>query len=297
MELVMAAQDDSSPWNITPPPAQSQQDIYQQSPSQSSSEATTAILPGRAYFSQLGIVRRKPGRGDAPPTLSKSCSDKLSLKQCTSLLSSLTSLLIDPSNTYIDSLVLPSSQYSAPACQRAFSERMKALDDSLSWPDGYSFTPFRIETTDEEFAFSRREVAIESPNTARDEASTNIKIAPSNLAAVWTGSGVEETVLGGVLQGRRPFEEKGASSVSRRRLWMAAEEVATSLSSDWERIQQCLSGRDERRYQDIKECEILAERRRVKQQARQSALAGWIPNQGDSEFFISCGVSNSIGSR
>ncbi|CCE33649.1 related to tRNA-specific adenosine deaminase 1 [Claviceps purpurea 20.1] len=297
MELIMAAQDDSSPWDITPPPAQSQQDTDQQSPSQSSSEATTAILPGRAYFSQLGIVRRKPGRGDAPPTLSKSCSDKLSLKQCTSLLSSLTSLLIDPSNAYIDSLVLPSSQYSAPACQRAFSERMKALDGSSSWPGGYRFAPFRVETTDEEFAFSRRAVAGKAPNTARDEAGTKIKLAPSNLAAVWTGSGVEETVLGGVLQGRRPFEEKGASSVSRRRMWMAAEEIAISLSSDWEHVQQCLSGRDERRYQSIKECEILAERRLVKQQTRQSALAGWIPNQGDSGFSISCGVWNSLGSE
>ena len=108
MELTMAAQDDASPWP-TPDYAPA---------SAASSDAT---LPGRAYFSQLGIVRRKPARGDAPPTLSKSCSDKIALKQSTSLLSSLAALLVDPKGAYIDTLVLPLSQYSSTACERAFA--------------------------------------------------------------------------------------------------------------------------------------------------------------------------------
>lgn len=131
MELIMAAQEDDSPWQL---PCSTSAD-KQPNPL----EAETA-LPGRAYFSQLGIVRRKPARGDAPPTLSKSCSDKIALKQCTSLLSSLASLLVHPANAYIDTLVLPESQYSAVACERAFSGtgRMKSLVGK-QWNEGYAF--------------------------------------------------------------------------------------------------------------------------------------------------------------
>ncbi|KAG6016076.1 hypothetical protein E4U54_002401 [Claviceps lovelessii] len=280
----MAAQDDSSPWIVPPESPPSPPPDTLQSPP----PATTTLLPGRAYFSQLGIVRRKPSRGDAPPTLSKSCSDKITLRQCTSLLSSLTSLLIDPSNAYIDRLVLPSSQYSASACQRAFSGRLQPLLDgdnkSISssssqsrWPGGYRFAPFHVETTDEEFAYSRRS-ALECPGA---------KIAPSNLAAVWTGSGIEETVLGGVLQGRRPFEEKGASSVSRRRMWMAAARVAARLEGDaWGDVQRCLDGDGRHSYGDVKNCALLADRRRVKKEVCDSALLGWVPNQGDADFAI-----------
>ncbi|KAG5924923.1 hypothetical protein E4U42_004526 [Claviceps africana] len=242
--------------------------------------------PCRAYFSQLGIVRRKPSRGDAPPTLSKSCSDKITLKQCTSLLSSLTSLLVDPSSAYIDRLVLPSSQYSASACQRAFSGRLRPLVDDdegrpsapprPGWPGGYRFAPFQVETTDEEFAFSRRSAV----------ARAGTKIAPSNLAAVWTAGGVEETVLGGVLQGRRPFEDKGASGVSRRRMWVAAATVAATLRADaWGHVQRCLAG-GRQTYRHVKDCHLLADRRRVKREVCESALVGWVPNRGDEGFSI-----------
>lgn len=268
MELVMAAQDDSSPWHVPLPPLPPREE---DAPS-----SAAATLPGRAYFSQLGIVRRKPARGDAPPTLSKSCSDKITLKQCTSLLSSLTSLLIDPSNAYINSLVLPDSQHSAAGCQRAFSERMHSLVGK-SWPGGYRFAPFTVETTGEEFVFSRAAVMSRAAG-----------IAPSNLAAAWTCNGVEETILGGVLQGRKPFDDKGASNMSRRRMWMAAGETAACyLNGRGDMIRHGLRGQT---YQHVKNGELLADRRRVKQHVRQSALAGWTPNQGDSNFQISHGV-------
>ena len=44
-------------------------------------------LQGRGHFSLLGHVRRKPARGDAEASLSKSCTDKLAVKQLTSILS------------------------------------------------------------------------------------------------------------------------------------------------------------------------------------------------------------------
>ncbi|KAH0596792.1 hypothetical protein MHUMG1_05100 [Metarhizium humberi] len=262
MELIMAAQDDASPWDIPPSPATTE------------SDATTTSLPGRAYFSQLGVVRRKPARGDAPPTLSKSCSDKITLKQCTSLLSSLTSLLVDTSSAYIDTLVLPGSQYSAAGCQRAFSERVNNLMN-VSWPGGYQFRPFTVETTDEEFELSRK--------TIRERSES---IAPSNIAAAWSATGVEETILGGVIQGRKPFDVKGASKMSRRQLWLAAREVSNSLNG-YGGIRQLLSSKT---YQDVKNGELLADRRHVKQHVRTTALAGWIPNLGDSNFSICTGA-------
>ncbi|EFY97072.1 adenosine-deaminase (editase) domain protein [Metarhizium robertsii] len=262
MELIMAAQDDASPWDIPPSPVTTE------------SDAIATSLPGRAYFSQLGVVRRKPARGDAPPTLSKSCSDKITLKQCTSLLSSLTSLFIDTSSAYIDTLVLPGSQYSATGCQRAFSERMNNLMNA-SWPGGYQFRPFTVETTDEEFELSRK--------TIRERSES---IAPSNIAAAWSATGVEETILGGVIQGRKPFDVKGASKMSRRQLWLAAREVSNSLNG-YGGIKQLLSSKT---YQDVKNGELLADRRHVKQHVRTTALAGWIPNLGDSNFSICTGA-------
>lgn len=262
MELIMAAQDDASPWDVPPSPATTE------------SDATATSLPGRAYFSQLGVVRRKPARGHAPPTLSKSCSDKITLKQCTSLLSSLTSLFVDTSSAYIDTLVLPGSQYSATGCQRAFSERMNNLMN-VSWPGGYQFHPFTVETTDEEFELSRKTIRERSEN-----------IAPSNIAAAWSATGVEETILGGVIQGRKPFDVKGASKMSRRQLWLAAREVSNSLNG-YGGIRQLLSSKT---YQDVKNGELLADRRHVKQHVRTTALAGWIPNLGDSNFSICTGA-------
>lgn len=274
----MAAQHDASPWNTCPAPAD---------PSTGTGASTTIVqsqkkqLLGRANFSQLGVVRRKPARGDAPPTLSKSCSDKLTLKQCTSLLSSLLSTLVSPSNAYMATLILPASQYSAAGCQRAFDDRIAepllAAAHHRVWSEGggggYRFSPFVVETTEETFAFSRGAVA------GRAGVS---RIAPSNLAAAWTGNGVEETILGGVVQGRKPFEEKGASRMSRRLLFISARGLALDLVGH-HHVGVALRSDT---YQHAKDSDLLADRRRVKDYVRQSALGGWVRNRGDSNFSI-----------
>ncbi|KAJ4208202.1 hypothetical protein NW759_013826 [Fusarium solani] len=256
MELTMAAQEDASPW---PTPAATELN-----------SAGEKCLPGRAYFSQLGVVRRKPARGDAPPTLSKSCSDKLSLKQCTSLLSSLTSLFIDPSNAYIHTIILPKSQYSASGCRRAFSAkgRMSPLA-GRQWQGEYAFREFEAITTELEFEFSKRAVSARA-----------MKISASNLAAAWSGSGVEETIIGGVIQGRKPFNTKGASHMSRRRMWETARELSSSLENVGYAPIHLGCGT----YHDLKEGPLLAHRRQAKQEARQTALTGWTRNDGGSGF-------------
>ncbi|KAI1323932.1 adenosine deaminase/editase [Xylariaceae sp. FL0255] len=336
MELIMAAQADASPWDAPP----------------TASAANT--LPGRAYFSQLGIVRRKPARGDAPASLSKSCSDKLSLKQCTSLLSSLPSLLVSPENVYLSTLILPRAQYSASGCQRAFScssldtdpankPRMAPLSDKI-WGGGYAFKPFEVKTTDLEFAFSRRPPSSPSQSSSQE----GLKLAPSNLATAVSFTVItnpipattknptttsppdrEESTLNGVLRGQKASSpsERGASFATRRKMWILAAEVSHALmcaSSDTTSSMKDSNSKDspkvngdnegnlaarllsltlreqtrrrnsenengvgnQFRYGDIKNYSLLETRRRVKQDARSSALKGWVRNLGDEDFVL-----------
>ncbi|KAI9774376.1 MAG: hypothetical protein M1840_004270 [Geoglossum simile] len=258
MELTMAAQEDSTPWSVPLTP----------SDSLSAGGATESLLHGRGYFSELGAVRRKPARPDAPPTFSKSCSDKLALKQCTSILSSATSLLICPQNAYIHTLILPVSQHSAGACNRAFSPagRMKVIDDK-KWRGGYGFRPFAVRTTSREFRFSRR------------SAMANKKLAASNISAVWTPA-LQETLIGGVLQGRKQFDPRGASQICRRQMWRAAVDVVALCG---------LAGLEgvtvNGSYGIFKErSDFLKERRVVKSEATAEALSRWIRNCGDDRF-------------
>ncbi|KAK0390926.1 hypothetical protein NLU13_0429 [Sarocladium strictum] len=220
MELIMAAQEDMTPWtdNGRHPQITEEQ----------------RSLPGRAFFSQLGVVRRKPGRGDAPASMSKSCSDKLAAKQGLSLLSSITALFVDPSRAYIDRLVLPEDRYSATGCSRAFGPegRLQPVANAV-WEDG-------------------------------------------NLAAAWTLSGIEETVLGGVIQGRKAFDVRGASAMARRTMWAKARELGEALGDGY-RV-------DVPVYCEIKMLPSLATRRAVKEDLRTKALTQWICNQGDDGF-------------
>ncbi|KAF4994970.1 hypothetical protein FGRMN_5461 [Fusarium graminum] len=258
MELTMAAQHDASAWQSPTPTGTA-------APDQEGS------LLGRACFSRTGIVRRKPARGDAPPTLSKSCSDKIALKQCTSLLSSLTSVFVDPANAYIQTLILPKSQYSETACRRSFSVegRMNALVDE-TWLGGYSFREFSVVTTDLEFGFSKRAVK------ARAD-----KISASNLAAVWSHSGFEENIIGGVIQGRKAFRTNGASRTSRRSMWEVASELAGRLGESYYATATDLACGT---YRDFKEGRLTLHRQQVKNNARKTALMGWIRNDGGSDF-------------
>lgn len=261
MELTMAAQDDATPWEMP----------HTNIPSPTISNANEPVLHGRSYFSALGLVRRKPARPDAPPTLSKSCSDKLTLKQSTSLLSSITSLLISPRNCYINSLILPSSQYSEVACKRAFSSsgRLAPLaGKNQKWEDGYNFQPFRVITTGKEFAHSRRQ-----------ELKKGEKILPSNISSFSTPrTTLAETLIGGTLQGRKQFSVKGASLASKRSTWTLALEIATMMAVPI--IERCLKVES---YSAVKESRLLEGRRRVKGDVRKM-LGGWVRNVGGEDF-------------
>ena len=248
----MSAQEDSTPWT-TPIP---------------SSAGDTPTLPGRQNFSQLGIVRRKPSRPDAPPSLSKSCSDKLALRQATSLLSSLTSLLVSPRDAYLAGIVVPEGSYVLNAFARSFG-RMEAVKGVLAGEGVYTYGAMEFLTTSLVFEFSRGD---------------GKGVAPCNISAVWTPT-LDEGLVNGVLQGKKAFTERGASAVSRRRMWDLAREAAGLLACDerWVSISTAL---DVGSYGKVKEGVLLEKRRRVKGIARDGALKGWLRNTGDEEFSL-----------
>ncbi|KFY18526.1 hypothetical protein V493_08549 [Pseudogymnoascus sp. VKM F-4281 (FW-2241)] len=269
MELTMAAQDDATPWAV---------------PAPASPTATDSSMPGRGYFSNLGIVRRKPSRPDAPSTLSKSCSDKITLKQITSVLSSVTSLLISPENAYLQTLTLPESQYVADACERCFSPRGRLKDLQVPPSGGYSFHDFKMMTTRMEFAYSRRD-ADSSPLLSD-------AISPSNIAASWSPY-FEETLIGGVLQGRKQNDPRGASLVCKKRMWelahditrvLALEDTSLVVGSSSEGVEYgAMKGG--KTYGDMKQSQLLQDRIVAKNSARKT-LKGWARNDGDEGFIL-----------
>ena len=123
LESTASRLDDNEPWEI-------QQD-------------NKMVLRGRSYFSQLGCVRTKPGRADAPESLSKSCSDKIAHKAVTSFLSSLTAQFIYPRSAYLEAIVIPYSEVHLDAYERAFGRtgRLSSLA-AKQWPaGGFQFCP------------------------------------------------------------------------------------------------------------------------------------------------------------
>jgi tRNA-specific adenosine deaminase 1 len=147
---------------------------------------------------------------------------------------------------------------------------MAALDSSTkaSWIGGHDFRPFDVKTTHREFSCSRR-------STSSDHS-----LVTSNLSTVYTPN-FQETLVGGVLQGRKPSDPRGASQVCRKSMWAAVAEVAAALdgSQMTEQIHQAS-------YSGFKGSTLLSFRRNVKADVLRVALKGWVRNDGDGEFSL-----------
>ncbi|KAJ5678937.1 Adenosine deaminase/editase [Penicillium macrosclerotiorum] len=195
MELCMAAQEDATPWEVV-------RQVDSNSTVQEDPEGEY-LLDGRAHFSRLGVVRRKPARTDAESTRSKSCSDKLALRQVSSLLSSETSRLVAPNaNAYLTGLILPEDEISKVACDRSFGEkgRMEALAGKL-WPSrtisdeggiGYQFRPFQVLSVPEReikllWKFAKPKTITPRSTMPSGERPPK-KSKPGNVSAIWTAA-------------------------------------------------------------------------------------------------------------
>ncbi|CCE82681.1 Piso0_002419 [Millerozyma farinosa CBS 7064] len=84
---------------------------------------------GRAHFDRLGIVRTKPGRGDSILSLSKSCSDKICMKQLTGLCNAITANLF-PNNIFLSYLVIKDKCVDETDVKRCFESRFECKIES-----------------------------------------------------------------------------------------------------------------------------------------------------------------------
>ncbi|KAH7402338.1 hypothetical protein DE146DRAFT_677266 [Phaeosphaeria sp. MPI-PUGE-AT-0046c] len=164
-------------------------------------------------------------------------------------------------------LILPSSQYVPAACARAFSTsgRFENIIDN-EWKGGYQWEPFKVQGSSREFDWSRRNIP------------AGHKAMPSNLSAVCTPAW-QETLIGGVLQGRKQFDPRGASAICRRSMWATATQLACVLG--WPSSVYMLG---QRTYREMKNAETFSPRKQVKQDFKSTALTGWVKNTGDDDF-------------
>lgn len=197
-------------------------------------------------------------RGDSLPTLSKSCSDKLALKQCTSLLNWNTISLVSPEHAFLETVILPQSQYIETSFSRAFGAkgRMKTVVGKL-WPGGFSCRPFDVRTTMIDFQFSRHHLS-----------SLEGQLKGSSISTAWTPR-VQETLINGVLQGRKQDDIRGASAVSRKGMYDLGSCVLNRLHEH--------SASAVVRLHPI----AIGQRRLVKDDVTRMALKGWIRNCED----------------
>lgn len=182
----------------------------------SSNSSTSQVVRGRDHFHQVGLVRTKPGRRDSPITLSKSCTDKLTLRQYTSVLLGPLATLINPQGFYLSSLVIPESQYNQLDLERAF--RLRIGEDQYKH-DHYTLQLFDHRTTDIEFVHSKRYLQSQNPNT---------EIVPCLQSIVYIQGQQPEVILGGVRMGSKPFTGKGQSLICRKSITTKVLELSAN---------------------------------------------------------------------
>ncbi|KAI8645868.1 adenosine deaminase/editase [Parasitella parasitica] len=111
--------------------------------------ATKQFQRGRFDFSQIGILRTKPGRLDSEPTLCMSCSDKLARWNVLGLQSALLSNTYHP--LYLDSVIV-GDMFDQQALERALYGRIASVKDL---PEPYRLNCPKIVSADIPFAYSK----------------------------------------------------------------------------------------------------------------------------------------------
>ncbi|CCF60351.1 hypothetical protein KAFR_0J02870 [Kazachstania africana CBS 2517] len=173
------------------------------------------ILRGRMNFKRKGAVRTKPGRLDSDITLSKSCSDKLCIKQITSALNSLTWELME-TPVYLKYLVIPElNDTDKKALIRCFHTRLCSSLDLIS---RFQFLTYQGSFTDDKTSDSQL-----------PSATSFIKVFPSQEHTI------EQAILNGVKNGfytklDKPLRRGCESILSRYSQW----NLYKSLKSDVE---------------------------------------------------------------
>ncbi|CDO91694.1 unnamed protein product [Kluyveromyces dobzhanskii CBS 2104] len=171
------------------------------------------IIRGRANYKLRRVVRTKPGRFDSKLSLSKSCSDKLTMKQMTSICNSLTWTLLE-TPTYLDFVVLPN---------RYKTEILRLEDTFWARLAGQEFTNLNFLFTDQSFA--------------DDQSNPSQKPSLSSYVALYNSNGMtSEVILNGVkngfyTKGKKPLRKGCQTIISRYALWETFKRISNHPSN------------------------------------------------------------------
>lgn len=133
-----------------------------------------------------------------------------------------------------------------------------------TWQNGYGFHPFKIKKASNQFEFSRAKVSMDG-----------VKAVGSNICAIWTPH-QQQTLVNGVLAGRKQFDPRGASFLCRREVLQSLIEVAGNQAGGY--LADLLPIKF---YSDLKTSWRLEQRRAVKNEVTSIALKGWLKNDED----------------
>ncbi|KAG0668366.1 hypothetical protein C6P45_004718 [Maudiozyma exigua] len=198
-------------------------EINDNDPSQYLFEGNTTILRGRLNFSKKGYVRSKPGRYDSQITLSKSCSDKLCMKQVTSLLNSITYDLLNRP-VYIDYLLIPSLERTDfNGIERCFKTR---LNNKYQESDIHRPVFFVVETCDNQFIDDKKN----DDETPSAMSSIKLYYDKSNTQEQAILNGVKN---GSYTKGSKPLPKGCEPAVSRLGQWKLYKEIDQNVTGSY----------------------------------------------------------------
>lgn len=312
MQFTMSEQADPTPWICDPAPAELDTITLTSPLTADPPPPQQQQLPGRSYFSHLAVTRRKPSRPDAAPTLSKSCSDKLALKQLTSVLSTpVAAWLVQPTPAaYLAALVMPSEEVRGceGGCERAFAERLRGLEYWRAGEMGlYKFAIRGVASDLVEslwkFGKPRARPIFDSASHAGKVREESV-LRAGNVSALWivghsnlensriSQGEIKEVLINGVKQGFRfdSTNQKKASSVSRRGLWTALRDAIAELQTvfcnqdDGNVMKDVISAAT---YASVKQSASSSEPGKDRLEATRQGhevLGNWIENRGDDEW-------------
>lgn len=227
--------DDQIPWNEDDQPLK-----------KGKIDLTSFVIRGRHQFGSLGIVRTKPGRPDSLVSYSKSCSDKLCLKQLTGLTNAFTSELF-PQNIFLDYMILPKDKNSSDDNKRCFETRFKFEDVPVKY-----LKIIGCDETDYEFKKPGSSLKGVAGNDVPSPLSL-LHIIPTNTTQV-----LNNGVRNGSFIKKKPPKLGGASIVCNQQLF--------------NKIRPYINLKDSIKYQEYKESKV--ERQDLKSCGRR-ILGNW----------------------